>query len=58
MDIFLQKRIDSRQEAFIHPLEPCVLFIMNECTLLHFFQTVERKHPPTVIIKLKMPGRF
>ncbi len=52
---FLQKHIDSLQEAFVHPPEPCeARFIMDRCDYLHFFWTVEQKHPPTAIIK---PGR-
>ncbi len=44
---FLQKRMDSLQEAFIHPPEPCkARFIMDACTLFDVFWTVEQKHPP------------
>ncbi len=42
MDIFLQKCINSLQEAFIHPQEPCeARFIMDGCALFDFFWTVE-----------------
>ncbi len=46
MDIFfLQNRIDSLQEDFIHPLEPCeACFIMDGCALFDYFWTVEQKH--------------
>ncbi len=38
MDIFLQKCIDSLQEAFIHPPEPCdACCNMDGCALLTTF---------------------
>ncbi len=53
MDIFLTKCMDSLQEAFIHPPEPCEgCFIMDGCALFDYFWTVEQKHPPSAIIKL------
>ncbi len=51
---FLQKRMDSLQEAFIHSPEQCnALFIMDGCTLFDVFWTVEQKHPPTAMIELR-----
>ncbi len=48
---FLQKRMDSLQEAFIHPPEPCEgRFITDACALFDVFWTVEQKHPPTAMI--------
>ncbi len=45
--------MDSLQEDFIHPPEPCEAhFIMDGCALLDFFWTVEKKHLLTGIIKL------
>ncbi len=45
--------MDSLQEAFIHPPEPCeACFIMDACTLFDLFWTVEQKHPPTAMITL------
>ncbi len=45
--------MDSLQEAFIHPPEPCeARFIMDACTLFDLFWTVEQKHPPTAMITL------
>ncbi len=45
MDIFQQTCMDSLQEAFIHPPEPCeARFIMDEHTLFDYFWTVEQKH--------------
>ncbi len=36
--------MDSLQEAFIHPPEPCdAHFIMDVCTLFDVFWTVEQK---------------
>ncbi len=54
MDIFfLQKRMDSLQEAFIQPPEPCEAhFIMDARTLFDVFWTVEQKHPTTAMITL------
>ncbi len=53
MDIFLTKRMDSLQEAFIHPPEPCeACFIMDAHTLYCVFWTVEQKQPPTAMIEL------
>ncbi len=47
MDIFLTKRMDLLQEAFIHPPEPCeARFNMDGCALFDCFWTVEQKHPP------------
>ncbi len=38
---FLQKRMDSLQEAFIHPPEPCEAhFIMDSCTLFYVLDCV------------------
>ncbi len=40
---FLQKHIDSLQEAFVHPPEPCeARFIMDRCDYLHFFELLNR----------------
>ncbi len=37
MDMFLTQSIDSLQEAFINPTEPCgTLFMMDGCTFLGF----------------------
>ncbi len=45
--------MDSLQEAFIHPPEPCeARFIMDAHALFDYFWTVEQKHPPTAILKL------
>ncbi len=46
--------MDSLQEAFIHPPEPCeARFIMDEHTLFDYFWTVEQKHSRyTPVIKL------
>ncbi len=42
--------MDSLQEAFIHPPEPCeARFIMDGCALFDYFWAVEQKH---AIIKL------
>ncbi len=50
----LQKRMDSLQEAFIHPPEPCeACFIMDARALFDVFWTVEQKHPPTAKITLR-----
>ncbi len=49
----LRKRMDSLQEAFIHPPEPCeARFIMDARTLFHVFWTVENKHSLTPIERL------
>ncbi len=49
----LQKCIDSLQEAFNHPPEPCeACFIMDVHTLFHVFWTVDKKHPLTPIARL------
>ncbi len=46
--------MDSLQEAFIHPLEPCeARFITDAHTLFNVFWTVEQKHPSTAIIELR-----
>ncbi len=38
---FWQKRMDSQQEAFIHPSEPCeARFFMKSLTLFYVFRTV------------------
>ncbi len=59
MDIFLQKCMDSLQEAFIHPLEPCEeRFITDARTLFHVFWTVDKKHPLTPMKGLEGPGQF
>ncbi len=48
MDIYLKKRIDSLQEAFIHPLELCEAHFNSDArTLFHVFWTVNKKHPLT-----------
>ncbi len=53
MDIFLEQRMDSLQEAFNHAPEPCeARFIMDVRTLFDVFWTVEQKHPPTAVIML------
>ncbi len=45
--------MDSLQEAFIHPPEPCEAhFIMDVHALFDVFWTVEQKHPPTAMITL------
>ncbi len=45
--------MDSLQEAFIHPPEPCeARFIMDAHTLFHVFWTVDKKHPLTPIVRL------
>ncbi len=50
---FKQKRMDSLQEAFIHPSEPCEeCFIMDVRALFHIFWTVDKKHPLTTIVTL------
>ncbi len=50
---FLQKPIDSLQEAFIHALEPCEAhFIMDAHALFDVLRTVQQKHPPTAMITL------
>ncbi len=42
MDVFLQKHMDSLQEAFIHPPESCeACFNMGGCALFDYFWTVE-----------------
>ncbi len=47
--------MDSLQEAFIHPPEPCeARFIMDAHALFDYFWTVEQKHPSTAILT---PGR-
>ncbi len=54
MDIFLTKMIDLLQEPFIHPLESReACFIMDACALFDIFWTVEQKHLPTPILKLR-----
>ncbi len=50
---FLQKRIDSLQEAFIYAPEPSEAhFIMDVHALFDMFWTVEQKHPTTAMIML------
>ncbi len=40
--------MDSLQEAFIHPPEPCEgHFITDAHALFHVFWTVDKKHPLT-----------
>ncbi len=52
---FLQKRMDSQQEAFIYPPEPCEAhFFMDSRTLFNMFWTVQQKHPLTAMITLRM----
>ncbi len=54
MIFFLQKPMDSLQEAFIHPLEPCeACFIMDACTLFNISWTVEQNQPLTAMIELR-----
>ncbi len=48
---FLQKRIDSLQEAFIHPRSCVMHILLDACALFDYFWTVEQKHP-TPILKL------
>ncbi len=51
---FLQKRMDSLQEVFIHPPGPCeARFITDVRTLFNGFWTVEQKHKPTTMIELR-----
>ncbi len=46
--------MDSLQEAFIHPLEPCeACFITDAHALFDVFWTVEQKHLPTPILTLE-----
>ncbi len=48
---FLQKHMDSLQEAIIHPPELCEAhFIIDVHGLFYVFWTVEQKHPPTAMI--------
>ncbi len=45
--------MDSLQEAFIHPPEPCeARFIIDARALFDVFWTVEQKHPLTAMIML------
>ncbi len=45
--------MDSLQEAFIHPPEPCeARFIMDERALFDVLRTVQQKHPLTAMITL------
>ncbi len=45
--------MDSLQEAFIHPPEPCeARFITDARTLFHIFWTVDKKHPFIPIVRL------
>ncbi len=45
--------MDSLQETFIHPPEPCeARFITDARGLFDYFWTIEQKHPPTAILKL------
>ncbi len=54
MDIFLTNRMDSLQEAFIHPPEPCeACFITDARALFDMFWTVEQKYPPSTMITLR-----
>ncbi len=47
---FLQKHMDSLQEAFIHAPEPCeARFITDASALFNVFWTVKEKHLPTAI---------
>ncbi len=56
---FLQKRMDSQQDAFIHLPEPCEAhFIMDACALFGVFWTIEQKHPPTAMIMLGIARTF
>ncbi len=52
---FLQKHMDSLQEAFIHPPKTCeACFIMDVCALFDVLWTVQQKHPPTAMMMLGM----
>ncbi len=43
--------MDSLQEAFIHPPEPCeACFITDTSALFHVFWIVDKKHPLTPIV--------
>ncbi len=47
MDIFLTKRMDSLQEAFIHPPEPReARFITDPRALFHVFWNIEKSILP------------
>ncbi len=49
----LQKHMDSLQEDFIQPPEPCeARFIMDAYTLFYVFWTVDKKHPLIPIVRL------
>ncbi len=51
---FLQKLMDSLQEAFIHAPELCeARFIMDALALFDVFWTVEQKNPLTAMITLR-----
>ncbi len=59
MDIFLTKTHRFTTGGLYSPPELReALFIMDRCTLLNFFWTVEKKHPPTAIIKLGRARTF
>jgi len=46
--------MDSLQEVFVHPPEPCeTLFIMDGYTLFHFFWTDALQHPLSAIKQLE-----
>ncbi len=56
---FLQKHMDSLQEAFNHPPEPCKAhFITDATALFNVFWTVKEKHPPTAMIELRSARNF
>ncbi len=51
--------MDSLQEAFIHPLEPCeACFIMDAHALFYFFWTVEKNTRLLPFKRLEEPGSF
>jgi len=51
--LFSQKRMDSLQEAFIHPREPCeARFITDVQSLFDDLWTVQLQHPLTAMIEL------
>ncbi len=51
--------MDSLQEAFIHPPEPCeARFIMDERALFDVLWTVQQKHPLTAMITLGITSQF
>ncbi len=54
MHIFLTYMYGSTTGGLYSPPEPCeARFIMDACTLFNIFWTVEQKHPPAPVIKLR-----